>query len=286
MVWWMAGATARAELEPVRDTTGCGLDTVAVEEELRAAVGDAPVNRLSFAVDLSGTDPWVLQLTVEDHGKLVWDRQIDVRPADCPLLPNIAAMSFDAGLSTLPGWGLPTLPPAPDELGLELFLTGPDAVRMGAGVHYLLAPTRPLRWDVGLELQYSAVQPVDPVGSWQMSAATLATGPVLNLPVGDRAIRWTNRVCAGGVLVVAHDLREVATSGSPRLAVTSELGFAPTDFLRISARVERPITAIRVTVQDSAGIFHHDLESLLRVGLAVEMAGSFRARDVAGSGRP
>ncbi|MEQ1564625.1 MAG: hypothetical protein ABMA64_03220 [Myxococcota bacterium] len=244
--------------------------------EVRAVIPDEVVDRLDFDVSLGGDGPLTFTLVVSNRGDALWSREIPVQPVDCPYLPELAAQSFEAGLATLPRWGLPAPARPSDELGYQAFVTLPSALFAGLGLNYHRGVTPSFRWDASLDLQISAVESVER-GGVQFVGLLLGTGPMAHLPVSDQsAVRGSLRVAFGPTISVGRGFAVDEIELWPRGRIIGEVGWAEGRNFRIATRIEAPLVRVAFTVDQSRSF----VEPPVRLGLAFEVAGSLRKGDV------
>lgn len=286
MAFW-AGVSAWA-LAGVRveDPRGC-LSAEAVDLEVRAALGDEQVDRLALLarIDDAGAG-WVLRIEVAEGDRPLWHKEVPVAPVDCPFLPELIARSVERGLAAIPGWSWAEgrRRRSPDEGAFQLSVSAPRAMRYGVGLAFAIGLPEPFLWEFDVEGWLGEVQPVG-TGTAQLFGARLGAGPAVALPALGTTFRLAGRWTAGPVVSTGRAFRSPATTISPRSTAQLDLGWGPPGPVPVRVALRTEVVLVGVAPVDT-GTGQRAPEPLVRAGLVLGIAGSLRAGDGGGPGRP
>jgi hypothetical protein len=277
LVWALSTALAAWAGVEVTDPTGC-LDAEMIEIELRAALGDEVVEDVELAVRLadgvempSEGGGWTLSLDATDRGSVIWRKEVEAQPVDCPYLTQIVVMSVERGLTDLPGF-LRRQPPPPPELAFLLAGTLPWAIRVGIGGDLWVPSRRAWASNTQLEIVYQAVEEFGP-GRAQVAAVALGTGLGVGLPLGRHELRGSTRLGSGANVAIGLGQEKVPLQVRPRLVWSTEVGVASASGIRAAARLE--VNALRLRYAEVGG-GQRVAEPLLRGGIVLALAGPLR----------
>lgn len=308
MLWVAVASVALAGVVRVEDGHAC-LDRDALDEEVRATIGDAAADRIDLAAALApGAEPWHLQLSVSEGTTQIWQRALTVAAVDCPYLPALVARSVERGLSEIPGWGLalPARPPRPEAF-LAFSMTAPPELVRPPTSELLRRPGRAPRWSVGPLVSVPIVPPLrfeaEVFGFWssfervgaggaQVAGAAAGAGPALLVPVGASAFRTGVRATLGPQVVLGQAFEAADIDVAPYTTVLWDTGFSFVHVVQTAVRAEVVTLALRYCEAQAGSECAADptipstVEPRVRLGLAVAIGGPIGRTDVRRRDRP
>jgi hypothetical protein len=270
----------------IEDDQGC-LSPEFVELELRASLGDAFVDELATRLRLVRGDTWrvVLSVATEASGRVLWTRELEVQPEDCPVLPEVIAGSIERGVAELPDWRLPAPVRPPIELAFHGYVdvgmrTSPSAVgegaRFGTGGSAWIGVRQRVALNVALDVMSSLEEPVEE-SAVQFAGGLAAAGPGLSVPVRRHEFRVAARIGVGRMFyhTTGLDVRNNSEWWT-RAVAQVDVGWAFPGAVRLYARAETPLNPVPFYIQGLSGDMDRFPEERLRVGLVVQIAGALR----------
>lgn len=157
----VAALAGRVEVE---DATGC-IDDVGLRAGLDKVIGSVMIRIDVFASVEEERDERLIHLKV-DAGAHHWTKLMTVVHADCPHVPEAAALSIQRGLSAMPGfdWEKLVRDPPPIRIGVAAGGSGPVAPRV------LIAA----RGSIGERLRGTANLRFEASPLWRVNASRIA----------------------------------------------------------------------------------------------------------------
>lgn len=275
-IWLITGAALGGVV--LEDGGGC-LSREDLELELRAWLGDDPVDNSELRVRLTASEPaWQLRIDASSlDGEALWWHEGQVQPADCPVLPGLIARIAEQQFAGAPRWGLAPPPPLRREVVGELAGTAPNGLHFVFGGGVGVPISQRARWVVHVDgylgSEVSLGEDRNGSGeprSGQFVGLLVGGGASYDLVTGPTVLRARGTVAVGPHLAYGRGFEKPLSGVRLRATANLQLDFVSTALLRIGGRVTVPFVRLAPASQPRDAIA---AEPWVRAGFVIGLGG-------------